>query len=89
MKDVDAAVNLRGQVTCEGPNDQLYKFEGTIKFSHQPDHIYSLDHTSLLLRGTSMKNTDWIIGMVVYTGHETKIMKNSCKSRTKFSLLET
>lgn len=36
-----------------------------------------------------MKNTDWIIGMVVYTGHETKIMKNSCKSRTKFSLLET
>lgn len=30
VKDVDAAVNLRGQVACEGPNDQLYKFEGTV-----------------------------------------------------------
>jgi phospholipid-transporting ATPase len=42
----------------------------------------------LLLRGTSLKNTDWIYGLVVYTGHETKIMKNSSKTRTKFSRIE-
>lgn len=49
---------------------------------------YSLDHSNLLLRGTSLKNTEWVWGIVVYSGHDTKIMKNSSKSRTKFSKLE-
>lgn len=40
------------------------------------------------MRGTSLKNTEWVYGIVVYTGHDTKIMKNSSKSRTKFSKLE-
>lgn len=35
-----------------------------------------------------MKNTDWIKGVVIYTGHETKIMKNSVKSKAKLSKLE-
>lgn len=35
-----------------------------------------------------MKNTEYIYGLVVFTGHETKIMKNSVKSKAKFSKLE-
>ena len=35
-----------------------------------------------------MRNTDFAYGLVVFTGHETKIMKNSVKSRAKFSKLE-
>lgn len=35
-----------------------------------------------------VKNTSWVIGLVVYTGHETKIVKNSTKSLVKFSKLE-
>lgn len=42
----------------------------------------------MLLRGSSLKNTEWVYGIVVFTGHETKIMKNSVKSRAKFSKLE-
>ena len=43
----------------------------------------------MLLRGSSLRNTEFAYGLVVFTGHETKIMKNSVKSRAKFSKLET
>ena len=43
----------------------------------------------MLLRGSSLRNTEFIYGLVVFTGHETKIMKNSVKSRSKFSRLES
>ena len=39
----------------------------------------------MLLRGSSLKNTEWIYGVAVYTGHETKIMKNSARSKAKRS----
>lgn len=42
----------------------------------------------MLLRGSSLRNTEYVYGIVVFTGHETKIMKNSVKSRAKFSKLE-
>lgn len=35
-----------------------------------------------------MKNTEWVIGTVVHTGHETRIMLNSAKSKPKSSRVE-
>ena len=37
------------------------------------------------MRGTFLKNTEFIYGAVVYTGHNTKIMKNSSQSKMKTS----
>jgi phospholipid-transporting ATPase len=31
----------------------------------------------MVLRGCSLKNTDWIEGVIIFTGHETKLMQNS------------
>ena len=31
----------------------------------------------MLLKGASLKNTKWIIGFVVYSGEDTRIMMNS------------
>lgn len=39
----------------------------------------------LLLRGCSLQNTDYVYGIVVYTGHETKIMLNSKQAPSKSS----
>lgn len=86
MNTTQNATDLRGQVVCEAPNEQLYKFEGTITIGND---TYSLDHNSLMLRGTSLRNTDWVWGLVIYSGHDTRIMMNSSKARTKFSKLET
>lgn len=35
-----------------------------------------------------MRNTDWILGFVVFTGHNTKLILNSKSPRQKFSNLE-
>ena len=35
-----------------------------------------------------LRNTEWALGVVVYTGHETKIMMNSKKSPLKRSNVE-
>lgn len=35
-----------------------------------------------------MKNTEWILGFVVYTGHNTKLILNSKSPRQKLSNLE-
>jgi phospholipid-transporting ATPase len=41
-----------------------------------------------LLRGSALKNTEWVYGIAVYTGHETKIMKNNTGSPNKKSDVE-
>lgn len=48
----------------------------------------SLNVENLLLRGSSLKNTEWVLGLVVYSGHQTKIMMNSANSRFKMSTIE-
>jgi len=48
----------------------------------------SLSADNLVLRGTFLRNSEWIIGVVVYTGHETKVMKNSLRAPSKRSTIE-
>lgn len=35
-----------------------------------------------------MRNTEWIIGFIVYAGHQTKIMMNSANAKYKMSSIE-
>lgn len=48
----------------------------------------SLNVDNLLLKGSNLRNTEFIYGIVVYTGHHTKVMMNSAKPRRKISDLE-
>lgn len=43
---------------------------------------------NMLLRGCKLRNTEWAIGVVVYTGVETGIMMNGSQPFTKTSNLE-
>jgi magnesium-transporting ATPase (P-type) len=36
----------------------------------------------------SLRNTEFVLGLVVFTGHDTKVMKNSAAAKYKFSRLE-
>ena len=42
----------------------------------------------MLLRGSSLRNTAFAIGFIVYTGHETKVMMNSSSAKFKMSKIE-
>ena len=58
-----------------------------MKFQEK-EMVISLDIDQMLLRGSSLRNTEYIYGISIYTGHDTKVMMNSSKSRPKFSKIE-
>ena len=47
-----------------------------------------INKKNMILRGCKLKNTDWVIGMVIYTGDDTAIMMNSSDPFTKASNIE-
>jgi phospholipid-transporting ATPase len=70
---------LRGSLRSEHPNNSLYTYEGTLNLitgEGFPQQI-PLGPDQMLLRGAQMRNTPWAYGLVVFTGHETKLMRNA------------
>lgn len=57
---------IGGKCECEDPNPELYEFSGQLILK---DKIYPLSANQLLLKGSILKNTMWILGFVVYTGN--------------------
>jgi magnesium-transporting ATPase (P-type) len=50
--------------------------------------LYSLSSEHVCLRGSSLRNTPYVIGVAVYVGHHTKIMQNSTGAKFKMSKIE-
>lgn len=71
---------FQGTIKSEQPNNRLYNYEGTLTTMVEElakSKELALDPTQLLLRGAQLRNTSWVYGVVVFTGHETKLMLNS------------
>ncbi|KAH8499966.1 hypothetical protein H0E87_015272, partial [Populus deltoides] len=81
----EKAAEFKGEVQCEQPNNSLYTFTGNLMFQKQ---TLPLSPNQILLRGCSLRNTEYIVGAVVFTGHETKVMMNSMNVPSKRSTLE-
>eukprot|EP01006_Ploeotia_vitrea_P021670 TRINITY_DN54101_c0_g1_i1.p1 TRINITY_DN54101_c0_g1~~TRINITY_DN54101_c0_g1_i1.p1 ORF type:complete len:1157 (+),score=117.86 TRINITY_DN54101_c0_g1_i1:36-3506(+) len=77
--------SLQGEIHCEGPNRRLYEFTGTLTTDHK---TLSLDPAQILLRGSQLRKIEFVIGIVIFTGPDTKIMQNSSKPPTKRSRME-
>jgi hypothetical protein len=52
------------------------------------DRKESMTHVAnqMLLRGAQLRNTEWVYGVVVNAGHETKLMRNATVSDRKESM---
>ncbi|KAK8647609.1 hypothetical protein V6N13_121340 [Hibiscus sabdariffa] len=96
----EKACEFKGEVQCEQPNNSLYTFTGNLVINNQtlplsPNQIllrvFSECLSSIIsnvVKGCSLKNTDFIVGAVIFTGHETKVMMNSMNVPSKRSTLE-
>ena len=73
-------------IECEEPNRNLYEFNGNIRLGR--GDMTPLAPSSVLLRGSKLMNTRWIYGVVIYTGHETKLLMNSNRAPLKRSNID-
>lgn len=83
-------IKIKGKIDCEQPNEFIYEFNAKmhiINMNH--NSVFSIDNNNFILRGCSLKQTCYIYGVVVYIGHNSKIMKNSPSARSKSSKLES
>jgi len=72
-------------VQAEPPQVSIHNFTGALKLDSVEE---ALGPKQLLLRGTVLRNTAWCVGVVVYTGPDTRVVRNSRKSPMKLSNLE-
>ncbi|XP_045149922.1 phospholipid-transporting ATPase IB [Echinops telfairi] len=86
MQTREALMKLSGTIECEGPNRHLYDFTGNLNLDGKSP--VALGPDQILLRGTQLRNTQWVFGIAVYTGHDTKLMQNSTKAPLKRSNVE-
>ncbi|KAF2423738.1 phospholipid-transporting ATPase [Tothia fuscella] len=80
---------LGGRLRSEQPNSSLYTYEGTLTMqAGGGEKELPLAPDQLLLRGATLRNTPWIHGVVVFTGHETKLMRNATGTPIKTTAVE-
>ena len=96
MRDVEQLSTLTGRIQCEHPNKLINSFSGIIELNYYNSSSNNTTSTTtepiqpnnILLRGCILRNTDWIIGLVINTGHDTKIMMGNTITQSKRSNLE-
>ena len=80
---------LSGRLKSEQPNTSLYTYEATLTMqAASAEKEVPLAPDQLLLRGATLRNTPWIHGVVVFTGHETKLMRNATATPIKRTNVE-
>ena len=80
---------LTGRVRSEQPNSSLYTYEATLTMlAGGGEKELPLAPDQLLLRGATLRNTPWIHGIVIFTGHETKLMRNATATPIKRTAVE-
>lgn len=86
MGEVDNLLKMKGVIRCEHPNNAINSFQGVLEI--QGKEKQSIPYESMILRGCIIRNTEWIIGVVVNTGKDTKIMMSNSAPPSKMSTMD-
>ncbi|CAN8066886.1 unnamed protein product [Agarophyton chilense] len=86
LKNPSELFSLHGTVRAQAPATALHEFEASITLAgHQPA---PLGASNLMLRGSILRNTDYVYGLTVYTGFETKVALNMRNPPSKMGNVE-
>ncbi len=81
-------------IESEPPHANLYQYSGIVRWNQQntsktespgKELAEPISINNLLLRGCSLRNTEWVLAVVIFTGRETKIMLNAGITPSKSS----
>ncbi|PIN20661.1 P-type ATPase [Handroanthus impetiginosus] len=85
LEDDHSFKDFMATIRCEDPNPNLYTFVGNLEYDRL---VYPLDPSQILLRDSKLRNTAYVYGVVIFTGHDSKVMQNATKSPSKRSRIE-
>ncbi|XP_015433968.1 PREDICTED: probable phospholipid-transporting ATPase VD isoform X2 [Dufourea novaeangliae] len=86
LQDTFQPAKFRSVIEVDQPSTRIYRFHGAVV--HPNGGRVPVSTENLLLRECLLKNTDFVEGIVIYAGHETKAMLNNGGPRYKRSRLE-
>ncbi|KAF9021969.1 hypothetical protein BDP27DRAFT_1353585 [Rhodocollybia butyracea] len=84
--DCTSGEGTRFRVECECPEANMHHINGVVKMVEGAK--YPVNFKTMLLRGAILRNTSWVIGVVLFTGKDTKIVMNAGGTPSKRSNLE-
>lgn len=80
-----ASSHNKFRVEADRPDTNMYRLNAAVRVG---DHAFPVDIQMALLRGTVLRNTKWVIGLVLYTGEDSRIVMNSGGTPSKRSKVE-
>lgn len=75
------------ELDCDRPEVSMHKLNAAVVIGEERER-FPVDLQNTMLRGTVLKNTAWVIGIVMYTGQDTKLVLNSGRTPSKRSKVE-
>jgi len=82
-----AALHSKLVLKCLDPDGDMYRFDGNVDLG-DGSPAFAVDESNMLLRSARLSNTAWAVGLVVYTGHQSKVMLNAKPARFKQSNID-
>ncbi|ORX90627.1 phospholipid-translocating P-type ATPase [Basidiobolus meristosporus CBS 931.73] len=100
IKTAQDCVNLQCFIESDLPSSNLFTYQATMHiFNQAPTNqddddaakgpsLVPININNTLLRGHVLRNTEYVIGMIIFSGGDTKIMLNSGNTPSKRSRIE-
>ncbi|KAI9364414.1 hypothetical protein DFJ73DRAFT_809180 [Zopfochytrium polystomum] len=92
VRSAEDCAGLRLRIDSEMPNSNMFSYTGVLDvYNHNhaaAAESIPLGINNILLRGCVLRNTDWCIGISVYTGQNTKVLLNSGATPSKRSRID-
>ncbi|CDW72469.1 cation transport atpase [Stylonychia lemnae] len=91
-EDPKTVKNLKGSIISDSTNASQYNFTANM-YLHQSSNRQNvikrvqIDEKQLILRGCKVKNTKWVMGLIIAAGHDTNLMRNTIKLINKKSFI--